>query len=318
MIFKNVKKKYVEEAAEIAIREYEAECLKCPQLIKKDIKENISGLLTDLFENGFEKVAIDEGKVIGYLAFYGPWDGFHGNVKGVFSPLGGSGFSGSNRSKLASQLFEKVSKEQVKNNICTYALSRYAHDEEVGKSFVFNGFGIRCSDAIMKLSERVLPQNESIEIICKEASGEERKQIIELQKGLTNHLSKAPVFFPTYLEDLFGEENCEEGRVFIAKHKDEVIGFIKVDTEGETFLTNDPKMYSLGSTFVREEYRGKKVAEQLLEYICKISEAEGKTYLGVDCETLNPTALRFWGKYFENYTYSYYRRVDERVVEFYK
>ena len=162
------------------------------------------------------------------------------------------------------------------------------------------------------------PQNESIEIICKEASGEERKQIIELQKGLTNHLSKAPVFFPTYLEDLFGEENCEEGRVFIAKHKDEVIGFIKVDTEGETFLRNDPKMYSLGSTFVREEYRGKKVAEQLLEYICKISEAEGKTYLGVDCETLNPTALRFWGKYFENYTYSYYRRVDECVVEFYK
>lgn len=34
---------------------------------------------------------------------------------------------------------------------------------------------------------------------------------------------------------------------------------------------------------------------------------------GVDCETLNPTALRFWRKYFRPYTYSYIRRLDERV-----
>ena len=37
-------------------------------------------------------------------------------------------------------------------------------------------------------------------------------------------------------------------------------------------------------------------------------------YIGVDCETLNPTALRFWNKYFDSYTYSYARRIDERVV----
>ena len=314
MLFKNVEKKYVEEAVEIAIREYEAECLKCSQLIKKDIKENISELLTALFENGFGKVAIDEGRVIGYLAFYGPWDGFQGKVKGAFSPLGGSGFSGSKRSKLASQLFEEVSGEQIKNNICAYAVSRYAHDEEVAKSFVLNGFGIRCSDAMMRLSERALPQNEAIELICKEAIGEEKKQIIELRKGFAKHLCKSPVFLPTNLEHFFEEEVYQEGRSFIAKHKDEVIGFIQINTEGETFLTNDPKMYSLGPTFVSKAYRGEKVAERLLEYICKVLEVEGKTYLGVDWETLNPNALRFWSKYFESYTYSYFRRLDERIV----
>lgn len=316
MIFENVETKYVEETVEIAIKEYEAECLKCPQLIKKDIRNEVRGLLTVLFENGFGKVAIDEGKVIGYLAFWKPWDEFMGKVRGAFSPLGGSGFSGNNRNKLASKLFEQVSGEQIKNNICAYAVSRYAHDEEVGKSFVLNGFGIRCSDAMLKLSERAFPQNETLEIICKEANEEERKQIIELQKGLTKHLSKAPIFFPTNLEHFFGEEASKGGRVFIAKHKDEVIGFIKVVTEGETFLTNDSSMYSLGPTFVREDYREQKVAEKLLEYICKIAEAEGKTYLGVDYETLNPNALRFFWKYFESYTYSYFRRVDERVVNY--
>lgn len=318
MIFENVAVKYVEEAVEIAVKEYEAEYLKCPQLIRKDIRNEVRELITEIFEHGFGKVAIDEGKVIGYLAFWGPFDGFFGLVKGCFSPLGCSGFSGDHRNKLASQLFEAVSREQIKNNICAYALSRYAHDEEVGKSFVFNGFGIRCSDAIMKLSERAFTQNETLEIICKEADREERKQIIELKKGITKHLSQAPAFFPTSLENFFSEEENEEGRIFIAKDKDEVIGYIKVMEEGETFLTDDSNMYSLGSTFVREDYRGQKVAERLLEYICQTIEKEGKTYLGVDCETLNPTALRFWGKYFDNYTYSYIRRLDERVVGYEK
>lgn len=52
----------------------------------------------------------------------------------------------------------------------------------------------------------------------------------------------------------------------------------------------------------------------MLEYLCEVSEKEGKEYIGVDCETLNPTALRFWSKYFEKYTYSYARRIDERIL----
>ena len=47
-----------------------------------------------------------------------------------------------------------------------------------------------------------------------------------------------------------------------------------------------------------------------------VCENEGKEYLGVDYETLNPTALRFWDKYFQNYTYSYVRRIDERLADY--
>lgn len=45
-----------------------------------------------------------------------------------------------------------------------------------------------------------------------------------------------------------------------------------------------------------------------------MAQERGKTYLGVDYETVNPTALHFWTKYFTPYTYSYIRRIDERVV----
>lgn len=314
MKFENVEKKYVGQAVEIAIKEYEAECRQCSQLIKKDMKKEVENLIDQLFKHGYGKVAMENEKVIGYLAFSGPWKGFHGKVKGVFSPLGGSGFSGDNRSKLASQLFEAVANDLIQEKIGAYAVSRYAHDEEVGRAFVLNGFGTRCSDAMMRLEDRLVPQIENEMITCKEVFGEEKKQTLELQKGLMTHLSKAPIFFPTDLEYYYGEGQDQGERVFVAKHGDELVGVIKMNTEGENFITDYPKMYSLGSTFVKKEYRGQKVSQKLLEYICRVCVQEGMDYLGVDFETLNPTALRFWGKYFESYTYSYYRRIDERVI----
>ena len=89
---------------------------------------------------------------------------------------------------------------------------------------------------------------------------------------------------------------------------------MSINTEGETFISEIKTIYNICGAYVDTEYRGSNVAGQLLEYVCNISEQDRKEYLGVDCETLNPNALRFWGKYFENYTYSYARRIDERIV----
>lgn len=314
MIFKNVGKEYVEEVLHIAMEEYKAECLKCPDLIQGNFEEELSGLLEALFDNHIGKVAIENEKVIGYLAFWGPIEGFFGNVKGAFSPLGGSGFSGENRSKLASKLFQEVSEDLTQEGVCSYALSRYAHDEEVGRSFVLNGFGIRCSDAMMKLSERKISKSYDPSISCMELKGADKQKIRDLNKGLTRHLAGSPTFFPTdltYLEEYMPDESI---RVIAAKAQDKIVGFIKLKTEAENFITGSKALYNICGTFVAEEYRGKNVAQQLLEYVCQLAEKEKKTYLGVDCETLNPTALRFWGKYFTSYTYSYHRRIDERVV----
>lgn len=49
--------------------------------------------------------------------------------------------------------------------------------------------------------------------------------------------------------------------------------------------------------------------QQLMEYAAK-----GYTRLGVDFESLNPTAYGFWLKYFDAYTHSVVRRIDEKAV----
>lgn len=314
MEIQNMEQKYIKEALTLALEEYNIECTKCPQLMKRDFKKELETLIQRLFKNKYGKVAIENGKVIGYIAFKEPQDEFHGNSRGVFSPLGGSAFTGGNRSMLASKLLQEVTADLVSDGIFSLALSRYAHDEEVGRTFVMNGFGIRCSDAIMKLSGRTKISELNTDIRFKELVKDDKREILRLRQELIKHLSSAPIFLPTEVtQDDDWLEN-DEMRVFIAKEKNKIIGYMSLDTEAETFVSDSENIYNINGAYVDKEYRNKGIAQQLLEYLCEVSEKEGMEYLGVDCETLNPAAFRFWNKYFDNYTYGYARRIDERIL----
>ncbi|MGN9164484.1 GNAT family N-acetyltransferase [Tissierellaceae bacterium HCP3S3_D8] len=316
MKIQNMEQKYIKEALTLAIEEYNMECTKCPQLMKRSFKQELEILIQRLFKNKYGKVAIENGKVIGYIAFKEPQDEFHGNARGVFSPLGGSAFTGSNRSMLASKLLQEVTADLVSDGIFSLALSRYAHDEEVGRSFVMNGFGIRCSDAIMKLSTRTKISELNTDIRFEELVKDDKREILRLRQELIKHLSSAPIFLPTNVTQDDNWLENDKMRVFVAKEKNRIIGYMSLDTEteAETFVSDSDNIYNINGAYVDREYRSKGIAQQLLEYLCGISENEGIEYLGVDCETLNPTALRFWNKYFDNYTYSYARRIDERIL----
>jgi len=46
----------------------------------------------------------------------------------------------------------------------------------------------------------------------------------------------------------------------------------------------------------------------------EVLKKDGVERLGVDFESFNPTAHAFWLKYFEAYTHSVVRRIDERAI----
>ena len=241
-------------------------------------------------------------------------DGFFGDVKGVFSPLGGSAFSYEceNRSRLASMLFESVAQDFVEHGIFSCALSRYAHDEQTARSFILNGFGIRCSDAVRAISEPALPIS-ACGIFFRELPISEIEKIRHLRSALVKHLENAPIFCPTDMERYEQWFSKDEMRVFVAESDGTIIGFIALEDEAENFITEHDKMKNICGAYFDESYRGNGIAQGLLGYITEALKAEGITHLGVDCETLNPTALNFWGKYFDAYTYSFARRIDERI-----
>ena len=313
--FETFTEKHIEEAVKLALAELEAERTHCPDLPCGDFSEQLTGMLHWLSSQPFGNAALCDGKLVGYLVFAGPWDGFFGDVKGVFSPLGGSAFSYEyqNRGRLASMLFASVSEDFVKQAVYSCALSRYAHDEETTRSFMLNGFGIRCSDAVRKITGFALSHYPgSIHFV--ELPSEEFERIRKLRNGLVKHLERAPIFYPTDMERY--EQWFMKGdlRVFAAEKDGEIIGFISLEDDAENFITEHATMKNICGAYFDENHRGTGMAQALLAFIVDTLKTEGVTHLGVDCETLNPTALNFWGKYFETYTYSFARRIDERIV----
>ena len=314
--FEKFSEKHIDDAVRLALAELEAERTHCPDLPCEDFSGHLTGILHWLSGQPFGKAAMCGEKLVGYLIFAGPWDGFFGDVKGVFSPLGGSAFSYEyeNRGRLASMLFASVAEEFVEQNVFSCAMSRYAHDEATAKSFVLNGFGIRCADFVRELSEFDL-RNNSCGAVFRELSTDEFRSVEQLQRGLHKHLANAPVFFPgDDFDEWFGQWiKRDTMRIFAAEADGRIIGFISVDDTAENFITEHGAMKNICGAYFDENYRGNGIAQALLAFIADTLKAEGVTHLGVDCETLNPTALNFWGKYFEPYTYSFARRIDERI-----
>lgn len=315
MVFERLDQKYVDQALVLALGEYRAEYNKIKDMPNIDLENKIGDLLTDLFRKKYGVVAKEGEKIVGYMAFNSPVDGFFGNCKGVFSPLGGSAFPYNKRQMIASKLLAAATEMMVREEgVTSFAISQYASDTEVAKSFVLNGFGIRCCDAIMKLQEPKPRKKFNANLRFKELRNDEKILILDLRKELTIHLLKSPIYFPTHIRNYMDWFIKEEIRVFVACDNDEIIGFISIEDEAETFISETDGMINICGAFVKDEFRGKNVATDLLYYVCDVCENEGAEYLGVDCETLNPNALRFWGKHFKNYTYSYHRRIDERVI----
>lgn len=318
MEFRSPEQKYVEEAVELAMIEYENECTANKQLLVKNYRDTYKELISLIFKGKYGLVAVEDEKLVGYLMFWGGSEGHFGNVKGSFSPLFGSAFGGRDRQKTASLLFENISKIMIKDEILSFAICKYAHDKEIAEALILNGFGIRCSDAIRDLSKI---DELKINSGCKyeEISYKKAGILLNLKNGLVKHLNSSPVYFPNpeFTAEKFAEL-CKKrkSRFFVAYDAgDKPVGYIEVSNDGETFISEDSDVLNICGTYVDFDYRNSSVAKELLNYTMKKLADEGVKYLGVDCETLNPTALRFWAKHFESYTYSFVRRVDERILD---
>jgi len=309
---------FAEEAVELAVAEYQMECQRTKELPKSDFRQELVSNATHLFGKGFGVAAFEAGRLIGYMAFYDPMDGFFGTCRGAFSPLGGNAFAGSDRGKLSSVITAAAMQQLLKEEgMTSFAIGQYANDQELSHSFAMNGFGIRCSDAVMRLNEESTVLARKIvnkDLVFKEIPSSQKTAIMDLRYGLTKHLLAAPVFYPTHMGNYMQWFANDEIRVFTASRNDEILGYMSITAGGENFISNQDCMINICGAFVREDERGKQIADDLLTVISQTSKSEGAAYLGVDCETLNPTALRFWGKYFQNYTYSYHRRIDERIL----
>ena len=130
-------------------------------------------------------------------------------------------------------------------------------------------------------------------------------------------MASSPTFIlrPSDSIEAFCEKAAQShARFFAAKTEGETVAFIKAEQDGETFICGLPGYLHITGAYCLPEYRGTGVYQNLLNFLIGILKAEGYALLGVDFESINPTAYGFWLKYFDAYTHSVTRRIDEHAI----
>lgn len=322
MIITDLKKEYEEQIKKLAWENYLEEREFTPSL-PLDVKVPD---MKYLFDSNLGVVAIEGNQVIGFISCFSPWEPcFWSNARGTFSPMHGNGAVKENRGKIYQRMVQVAIDKWVKAGISYYGIALYEHDEEAKKALFAYGFGHRCTDAVRDMEPICFDAARNGEpkekLIYREIDKSEVAKVRDLRKMLSAHLAESPCFMYDTDEEIEEWITMAEGRdtrIFAAMKGEKAIAFMEINDEGENFATEYDRMKNICGTFCLPEYRGQNIYQNLLNYVIKVLKNEGYTTLGVDYESINPTAESFWPKYFTPYTCSVTRRIDDRIFTKYR
>lgn len=271
--------------------------------------------MESLADNGLSAAAIENGRLLGFLGAYGPWQPAFctPDTKGVFSPIHAHAVQKEKRIRIWQYLYQAAAEKWIKAGAASHAIALYAHDILSQQALYRYGFGMRCMD-LMRTAE---PIPDAPAFSCREIRPDEQRALTPLRCQLNAHLEKSPCFMrqpQDTLQQWLIKKEFTPGRSFAAEKDGVIIAYMDAQEEGENFISCHPGIMNICGAYCLPEYRGTGAAQALLSHIAGIFKAEGRTLLGVDCESFNPTALGFWSKHFQPYTHSLVRRIDENIL----
>lgn len=268
-------------------------------------------------ENKLGVAAFEGDEMVGFLCCVSPFgNAFHStDAVGVFSPMHANGTTPENRGKIYAWMYQAAGEKWMKAGASSHAVCLYAHDKEGQEQFFRYGFGLRCIDAIRGMDEIEAKPCNGFEFM--ELSPEKCMGVLPLDHMLDAHMAASPTFIlrQSETESSFMEKAAQnQSRCFAAKAHGKIAAFLKVERDGETFICKTPGYIHITGAFCLPEFRGMGVYQNLFNFVIRTLKSEGYTRLGVDFESINPTAYGFWTKYFGLYTHSVVRRIDEHAI----
>lgn len=305
-------KHHIEEAKAIAFANYQQERQFVSDL--PEIEEMPD--LTWFAENSLGVAALEYGALVGFLCCVGPFDNaFASQVKGTFSPIHAHGALTEDREIIYRKMYQVAAEKWVTQGILYHAIALYAHDAQAIGALFGYGFGLRCIDAIRPMSPiHCLPVlGYTFRLLPKE----EVHTVRQMRRNLSAHLGESPCFVydsPQMVEDWIVKAEKRDTQVFVAERDGTAVAFIEVGENGENFVSEMPGMKNICGAFCMPQHRGTGLFGNLLNYVIAQLRAEGAALLGVDYESMNPTASGAWGKYFTPYTHSVVRRIEADIL----
>jgi len=284
-----------------------------------DFKEIVTRQFTILQKDGGGWGFYENEQLTGFLAGY-KVDTLFGKAKGVYIPLYGHGVFSEDEQQIRKtyqKMYAYASAQWVKDGYLSHTITVYAQNRTDVDTWFWLGFGNRCVDSIKacKIDESI---NHNLTI--KKATTEDLETISHLEEINHKYFRIAPLFMPTEdtpaLESLKKWFSGENRHLWIAFEGKTPVGFMKIQHEGESFISYHRSIMNITGAYVLSEKRRNELATTLLNNVQEWLMQNNYPLLGVDFESFNIKGASFWNRHFTPYTYSLARRIDERILEF--
>ena len=305
---------YVDDAVSMVMSAYSKGREQIPYLPEVDINKCFFPLIRNLFNEGSGIAAIHANNVVGFLAGF-TVNEFFGRYSGVYCPIYGHGTIDNYRMEIYKSLYKHAAELWVKDSHVTHAITVFPHDRDLVDSLFWQGFGLRCIDAI-KQTSTVSVRNSATRI--NKATSEDAIKLSGIHTQHNVYYRQSPIFMLKKNGDVVHEHynwhSRENHHEWIAYRNDIPVGIMSVAPTAETFVAAHPSVMNIKGVYIVESERGTGVGTALLREVQEWLLQNDYQLCGVDFETINPLGNNFWMKYFTPYTYSLVRRIDERIL----
>ncbi len=315
--YEPVNENHVSAAANLVMSAYYDEKMAVPFLPnEQEFLSYFQKAIGNLFNKGNGVAAVCNNELIGFLAGF-EGDEFFGKCKGTYSPLYGHGVKKEYRKSLYQELYKHAANLWVNKSCMTHAITFFAHDRETIDTWFWQGFGLRCVDAIREVVP-IYANNPTI-IINKTDIGD-IPVLAEIHRQHNQYYRNSPIFMPHQeedpIQDLTDWLEQPNHHLWVAYHGEKPLGYMRIEPSAETFVSEHQDVMNITGAYVIDSERKSGIGALLLGTIQQWLLQNGYPLCGVDFESINTTGSLFWTKYFTPYTYSMVRRIDERILEF--
>ena len=304
-------KEYLEGAASLVSLRYGQLLEQMPLMPRRYAEsETVSRLLNNLTEIGHGVVALENGKLVGFLA---AWQlaSFRGK-KSVFSPEWANAVVQPNGRSIYEALYTCLAADWQANGYNTHLISLFANHHPDIESWQWRGFGPIAADAIRDLNS-IPGSNCQVEIT--RADVRDIEAVIALDDALRCHVASSPIFLMNSNppERAHHEEWMQNQRkaIWLARQGIEPIAFLRIGPASPDACTiiDDDKTASITGAFTKNYLRGSGIATALLNQALDWARAQGYERCAVDFEPMNHWARRFWLRHFEPVCYTFIRHI---------
>jgi GNAT superfamily N-acetyltransferase len=280
-----------------------------------DKNEAIEIYLKSVISDGNAFIAKLNGKLAGFITC-NIFD-FHGASSAICHFIGNAAAI-DNRERIYLALYNIFCEHCVSRKALVHYIAICPDDTEI-RELLFNlGFGAYVIDAFAQF-------NKSMDFMSGYNIGlahiSDAAKIFELYCESQKYFLSSPIYLKLPLSALARiEEKIKQDSVYTAKNNGKVIGVWDLE------LANEDNIYRLYSknnalvcgeigAYIKEEYRGKGIGNDFIKIVSDFCMENEAVCAHVPWETFNPSANKFWRKYFTPASLALKRVIHADTIE---